>query len=49
VHYRPSRQLNFFVEPSRGHDDYLVSLSLAVDAARDIETRPRVARGRVRE
>ena len=41
--------MNFFVAPSDGHDDYLVSLSLAVDAARELETRPRVARGRMRE
>jgi hypothetical protein len=49
VHYRPSRQMNFFVAPSDGHDDYVVSLSLAVDAARELETRPRIARGWVRE
>jgi hypothetical protein len=49
VHYRPSRQMNFFVVPSDGHDDYVVSLSLAVDAARELETRPRIARGWVRE
>jgi hypothetical protein len=49
VHYRPSRQMNFFVAPSDGHDDYLVSLSLAVDAAKEMEMRPRVARGRVRK
>jgi len=49
VHYRPSRQMSFFVAPSDGHDDYLVSLSLAVDAAKELETRPRVARGRVRK
>ncbi len=44
--YRPSRTMNFFVEPSRGHDDYLMSLALAVEAARDLDPRPRVARGR---
>jgi hypothetical protein len=49
VHYRPSRQMNFFVTPADGHDDYVVSLSLAVDAARELETRPRIARGWVRE
>jgi len=47
VHYRPSRQMNFFVEPSQGHDDYVVSASLAVEAAKEIETKPRVARGRL--
>jgi len=46
VHYRPSRQMNFFVAPSDGHDDYVVSAALAVQAANGIETRPRIARGR---
>jgi hypothetical protein len=45
--YRPSRTMNFFVEPSQGHDDYLMSLALLVEAARDV--RPRAARGRLRE
>jgi phage FluMu gp28-like protein len=44
--YRPSRTMNFFVEPSQGHDDYLMSLALVVEAARDLDPRPRVARGR---
>ena len=30
--YRPNQTLNFFVDPSEGHDDYLVSLALAVEA-----------------
>ncbi len=48
VAYGPSRAMNFFVEPSQGHDDYVVSLALAVEAARELEeARPRVARGRV--
>jgi hypothetical protein len=47
VHYRPSRQMNFFVAPSDGHDDYVVSAALAVQAANEIETRPRIARGRL--
>ena len=45
--YRPNRTMNFFVEPSQGHDDYLMSLALLVEAARDV--RPRAARGRLRE
>jgi len=45
--YRPSRTMSFFVEPSQGHDDYLMSLALLVEAARDV--RPRAARGRLRE
>jgi hypothetical protein len=49
VHYRPNRQISFFVSPSDGHDDYLVSVALAVQAANEIQTAPRVARGRMRE
>jgi len=49
VAYRPNQTMNFFVPPSEGHDDYLVSLALALEAARDLDPRPRVARGRVRE
>lgn len=44
--YRPNRTMNFYVDPSQGHDDYLMSLALTVDAARDLDVRPRVARGR---
>ncbi len=47
VAYRPNRTMNFFVQPSQGHDDYLVSLALAVEAARELEARPRIARGRL--
>lgn len=32
--YRPNRTLNFFVDPSEGHDDYLMSLALVVQAAK---------------
>ena len=46
VAYRPNQTMNFFVTPSDGHDDYLMSLALAVEAARDLEPRPRIARGR---
>ncbi len=46
VVYRPNQTVNFFVEPWRGHDDYLISLSLCIDAARDIQPRARIARGR---
>jgi len=45
--YRPSQTMSFFVEPSQGHDDYLMSVALLVEAARDV--RPRAARGRLRE
>ncbi len=47
VAYRANQTLNFFVDPSEGHDDYLMSLALAVEAASG--ARPRTARGRVRE
>jgi hypothetical protein len=43
--YKPNRSLNFYVDPSRGHDDYLMSLALTVEAAARYE--PRAAVGRV--
>jgi hypothetical protein len=46
VAYRPSRQMNFYVDPAEGHDDYLVSLALAVHAAGEEIPGPRIARGR---
>jgi hypothetical protein len=45
-HYRPSQTLNFYVSPSAGHDDFLMSLALLVEAAERYE--PREAKGRVR-
>ncbi|HET9477021.1 MAG TPA: hypothetical protein VFP63_06005 [Dehalococcoidia bacterium] len=45
VAYRPNQTMNFYVPPSQGHDDYLVSLALTVEAGLDINLRPRVARG----
>ncbi len=45
--YRANRTMNFFVEPSEGHDDYLISLALLVEAGSDAA--PRAARGRIRE
>lgn len=44
--YRPNRTMNFFVDPNQGHDDFLVSLALLVEAGRYT---PRIARGRSRE
>jgi hypothetical protein len=41
---RPNRLLAFDVDPALGHDDYLLSLALAVEAANDLT--PRVAVGR---
>jgi hypothetical protein len=44
---RPNRTINFFVDPSEGHDDYLISLALCMDAADHLT--PRKAAGTVRE
>ncbi len=32
--YRPNQTMNFFVDPSDGHDDFLMSLALAMEAGR---------------
>ncbi len=41
--YRPSQSMNFYVDPAQGHDDFLMSLALLVEAAKRYE--PRGARG----
>ncbi len=41
--YRPNRTINFYVDPARGHDDFLMSLALAVEAANRYT--PRGAKG----
>jgi hypothetical protein len=46
VTYRANRTMNFYLDPADGHDDYLVSLALVVEAASDAA--PRVARGHLR-
>ncbi|MDP2726495.1 MAG: hypothetical protein Q8P59_03025 [Dehalococcoidia bacterium] len=43
---RPNQTMNFFVDPREGHDDFLMSVALAVEAAEGSE--PREARGRLR-
>ncbi len=43
-HYRPNQTMAFEVDPARGHDDFLMSLALLVEAASRYE--PRVGRGR---
>jgi len=43
--YRPNQTMNFYVDPAQGHDDFLVSLALVVEAAKRYEARG--ARGRV--
>lgn len=45
--YRQGRRLAWWVDPAEGHDDYLLSLALTVEAARDL--RPRMARGRTED
>ncbi len=42
--YRPNRTVNFYVEPSQGHDDFLMSLALLVEAGKDYT--PRKAKGK---
>jgi len=41
--YRPSQTMNFYVDPTQGHDDFLMSLALVVEAANQYS--PRGARG----
>lgn len=45
--YRPNQTMNFFVDPAEGHDDFLMSLALAVEATEGYE--PRRAKGHMRE
>jgi len=45
--YRPNQTVNFYVDPSEGHDDFLMSLALAAEGARDFS--PRAAKGGVRD
>jgi hypothetical protein len=42
-HYRPSQTMNFYVDPAEGHDDFLMSLALLVEAGSRYE--PREAKG----
>jgi len=44
--YRPSQTMNFYVDPAEGHDDFLMSLALIVEAANQYE--PKAAVGSVR-
>ncbi len=45
--FRASQTMNFYVDPSQGHDDFLMSLALLVEAASRYQ--PREAKGRVRK
>lgn len=47
VAYRANQTMNFFVDPQDGHDDYLMSAALTLEAA--AAGKPRAARGRIRE
>jgi hypothetical protein len=42
--YRPNQMMDFYVDPGEGHDDYLMSLGLLVEAAGQYQ--PRSASGR---
>ena len=42
--YRASQTMNFYVDPAKGHDDFLMSLALVMEAADNYE--PRDAKGR---
>ncbi|HEY83435.1 MAG TPA: hypothetical protein G4O01_09170 [Dehalococcoidia bacterium] len=42
--YRPNQTMNFYVDPAQGHDDFLMSLALTVEAANQYT--PRGAKGR---
>ncbi len=42
-HYRPNRTMSFYVDPSQGHDDFLMSLALTVEAASQYA--PKTAKG----
>ena len=37
--YRPNKTINFSVDPAKGHDDFLMSLALVMEAANIYETR----------
>ncbi len=41
--YRPNQTMNFFVDPSQGHDDFLMSLALVLEAVNNYQ--PREAKG----
>ena len=41
--YHPNQTMNFYVDPSQGHDDFLMSLALTVQAASQFT--PRGAKG----
>jgi hypothetical protein len=44
--YRPNQTMNFYVDPSQGHDDFLMSLALTAEAARLYEPKKAVGEER---
>ncbi|MBI4297846.1 MAG: hypothetical protein HY676_04875 [Chloroflexi bacterium] len=44
--FKPNQTMNFFVDASKGHDDFLSSLALLAHASQYL---PRIAHGRIRE
>ena len=42
--YKPNQTMNFYVDPAKGHDDFITSLALVLEAANDYE--PREAKGK---
>jgi hypothetical protein len=42
--YHPNQTMNFYVDPSEGHDDFLMSMALAVEGARGFKTRHAVGK-----
>jgi hypothetical protein len=44
--FRPNKTINFYVDPSEGHDDFLMSLALLVEASQKYS--PRSAKGSLR-
>ncbi|MCK4722665.1 MAG: hypothetical protein KAT75_05145, partial [Dehalococcoidia bacterium] len=38
--YRPNQTVNYYVDQTEGHDDFLMSLALTVQAAKDYRPRP---------
>lgn len=42
--YHPNQTVNFYVDPSLGHDDFLMSMALAVEGAREFKTRHAVGK-----
>jgi len=45
--YRPNQTVNFYVDPEDGHDDFLMSLALVVQAGKNLS--PRGAKGWLRD